>query len=261
MKRTIIISFCICAVSLAQTCWAKTKQPENISHIRPEAIKSLADNNLKQAASVLREQQPSDKSIYLLREINTIVMHNSYDYRPKRYDSYEFYKSVGIAYHNLFLFLKTKGIFQKEFQKKARKFYKRSRRFAGPLDKPEVNILMAALWAARKKAKHQHKAERLINKVDLSKLKYDYQIQECLAAYYAAQRNVAKTIKALRKAYPGRTKTLLQWIYVGDDFYFIKADPRFKALLNEWNYEKEQKQIILSLPQKTKPGFTLRHRL
>ncbi|MFH1873744.1 MAG: hypothetical protein ABH859_00960 [Pseudomonadota bacterium] len=252
MKTKIVICLFILFISSSQITFADSEL-----FVNPKVIDLLAKEELKKAATALRNQQPSDKSIYLLREINNIVLHDAHGYQPDRHDSYGFYKGLGTAYHNLFLFLKTKSIFQEEFTKKALKYYKRSRSFAGPLDKQEIDILIAALLAAQDQEKELTKAKNIIKKINLKKMKFDYQIQECLAAYYAAQKNIELTIKALRRAYLGRSKTVLYWIAVGDDFYAIEADPRFQALLKEWALDKEQNNIHLSQQPKAKPRLSI----
>ncbi|MBI2092502.1 MAG: hypothetical protein HYT75_05890, partial [Deltaproteobacteria bacterium] len=100
---------------------------ENIPLALPtpdEAIKALSASDLDEAIRVLRPEPPSSRSLYLLREIQRIVLYNKNKKAPKL-DRHQFYQNIGVAYHNLFLFLKKHEITNENFYKMAIKFYKK----------------------------------------------------------------------------------------------------------------------------------------
>lgn len=218
--------------------------------ISPEVVEALAKGNLNEAAIELRDLRTSAKSLYLLREVTRIVMHETSKKRPKHSDAHQYYQNLGIAYHNLFLFLKANGYTQEKFVKEVLKFYKKAKGYATPQHKQETDILMAALLSSNGDEK---KANELIGKIDMTKLGADFQTQEYLAAYYAAKGDPDDAIESLRAVYRERPDVVMTWLAVGDDFYLIKDDPRFAALLNEWHFEKSAKKLELKLPAPAAP--------
>jgi len=252
-RKTIFL--CICCVTafvvFSSTYAKETKKEETVSNlfVPKEAITELAKDDLEKASAILQTKSQSDKSIYLLRELSHILLYKRANQPPSRADAYDFFKGIGVAYHNLYLFLKTQDIEQSDLFKQAIKYYKKSIRFASNLDKAEVYILMAAITESSGNSK---KANSYFKKVKLYPASLDLQIQECLAAYFAAKKDVQHTVESLKKVYKGRSKTILNWIVLGDDFYFIKDDIRFQNMLKELDFDKKTKNPDLLVPQRKK---------
>ena len=221
--------------------------------ISQDVIDALARGSLNEAAIELREQPTSAKSLYLLREVTRVAMHESSKKRPKRSDAHQYYQNLGVAYHNLHLFLKTNGIEQEDFAKEALKFYKKSKGYATPMHKPEADILSAALLTSMGE---EEKAASLMDKIDMAKLGVDFQTQEYLAAYYAAKGDAADAVISLKEAYRERPDVILTWLAVGDDFHMIEGDPQFVSLLNEWHFARSAKRLELRLPKPTVPKLS-----
>jgi len=257
----LILNFCLNFNSAFAKSKKRVKTPQKVEQteikkeepepkISSDVTQALARGNLNEAAIELREQRTSAKSLYLLREVTRIVMYQTSKGKPKRSDAHQFYQNLGIAYHNLFLFLKANGYTQEKFANEAIKFYKKSRGSATPMHKQETDILMAALLISNGE---DGKAEKIIKKVDMTKLGADFQTQEYLAAYYAAKGDAYDATEALKAAYRERPDVILTWLAVGDDFHIVKDDPRFVALLNEWNFKKSAKKLDFKLPPPTAP--------
>ncbi len=113
-----------------------------------EAVEALAKGNVDEATRMLRTESPSSRSLYLLAEMKRILDYEK-DKKPPKFERHEFYQNLGIAYHNLFLFLKRNGMTNKEFYKEALKFYKKAGKSRAYSEKYEAQLLTAALKAAR----------------------------------------------------------------------------------------------------------------
>ena len=124
------------------------QKEEPAVQISQNVIDALAKDDLNEAVIALRDQPASPKSLYLLREATRIVMYETSKKHPKRSDAHQFYQNLGIAYHNLYLFLKANGQDQPLFVKQALKFYKKSKGSATPMHKREVDAVTAALLAS-----------------------------------------------------------------------------------------------------------------
>ncbi len=237
-------------VKAAQVKQEQIKKEEPQKPISADVIDALARGNLNEAAIELREQPTTAKSLYLLREVTRIVMHETSKKHPKHSEAHQYYQNLGIAYHNLFLFLKANGITQEQFAENSVKFYKKAGGSATPQHKQETDLLMAAVFASNNEP---DKADKVMKKVDLTKLGADFQTQEYLAAYYAARGDQDDAMESLKAAYRERPDVIMTWLAVGDDFYIIKDDPRFVALLSDWHFAKSSKQLNLKLPPPAAP--------
>jgi len=218
--------------------------------ISQKTIDALVKGDLNEAVIELREQPTSPKSLYLLREVTRIVMHNSSKGRPRGSDPHQYYQNLGIAYHNLYLFLKANGYEQEDFAKNAIKFYNKAKSSATPMQKKELKVLMAALFVSNDEAK---KADGLMKKIDINDPNINFQMYEYLATYHAAKKDSKEAIEALKAAYRERPDVILTWLAVGDDFYLIKDNPDFVAVLNDWHIARTTKQLELSKPSPASP--------
>lgn len=224
------------------------KEPEG--KISQDVIDALARGSLNEAAIELRELPSSAKSLYLLREVTRVVMYENSKRRPKGTDPHQFFQNLGVSYHNLFLFMKANGIDQEDYFEEALKLYKKAKGPATPKHKIETDILMAALLTSHGDTE---KADKIMAKVDRSKLGADFQTEEYLAVYYAAKGDVESSIETLRLAHEERPDVIATWLAVGDDFYLIKDDPQYQALLKEWHLKRTSRQLELGLPKHTEP--------
>lgn len=185
--------------------------------ISDDVIIALSKNKVDKAARTLRMEPPSAKSLYLLREAQKIT-------RFKK-DKTVSYQNVGIAYHNLFLFLKRNNIINKTFYKAGIKYYKKSLN-------NETGLLIAALTASNGKIE---KAKKIFSKIAVSTLGESPQITEYKAAYFAAIGDVENAIENIRKAHKENPDQTAIWTAISDDFLTIENDPEFKKLLSTWN--------------------------
>lgn len=211
-------------------------------------IEALGNGDLDGAIIALREEKPSPKTLYLTREVSRIT---SFDANPKpeKKDAHKIYQNVAIAYHNLYLFLKTEDIEQDDFFKEALKYYDRARTSSKPSHRSDGLLLKAAIIASNGGIK---KAEKIFSKVNTSKFKDDFESMEYMAAYYAATGDVDKALSALEDAYRLNPESTLTWLVVGDDFYAIKDDPLFQKFLIQWKAAEAEKKLALTIPKEMK---------
>lgn len=233
----------------------KQEQKEEVKNeadakISADVVDALARGSLNEAAIELRELPSSAKSLYLLREVTRIVMYDNSKKRPKGTDPHQFYQNLGVANHNVFLFLKANGVSNEDYCDNAVKFYKRSRGYATPQHKYETDILTAAVLLSKGET---DKAEKIMAKIDKSKLGADFQTEEYLATYYAAKGDSDSAIDALRAAHKERPDIITTWLAVGDDFHLIKNDPQFQAMLDDWHFARTSKRLELGLPKPAEP--------
>lgn len=201
-----------------------------VSRIPDEAIQALAKNDLEETIRVLRPESPSSKLLYLLSAAQDIVKHEKEKKAP-RLDRHQFYQNLGIAYHNLFLFLKRHRITNETFYKEAVKFYKKSGRSLAISEKYEADILKAAIMAS---SGETAKAQALFARVDTSIIADDYTGMEYLATYYAAIGDIDNTVESLKEAHKLSPERISLWIVIGDDFQTIEDEPKFKSLTASW---------------------------
>ena len=181
--------------------------------ISDDVIIALSKNKVDEAARTLRMEPPSAKSLYLLREAQKITK-----FKKNKTASY---KNIGIAYHNLFLFLKRNNIINKAFYKAGIKYYKKSSR-------NEARLLIAALTASNGEIE---KAKKIFSKIVVSTLGESSQIVEHKATYFAAIGDVENAIENIRKAHDENPDQTAIWTVISDDFLTIENDPEFKKLL------------------------------
>jgi hypothetical protein len=249
-SKTFSLFLILCFLSITSTALAKKskKAPKPVPvKISVDVVNALEKRNLEQAGSLLMKHPASNKTTYLLRQVTRILLHEGDDSKPTGGDSHQYYKNIAISYHNLFLFLKSRGIDQSEYYKKALKYYKKSKGSISPKEKQEIQILTAALYAANGDLK---KANKLFEKYDDEKYGPDLHLSLSIASYYAAVGNVEETILNLKKAHSESPETVMNWMAVGDDFYLIRDDPQFIRLLQEWQISKLNKEHLFSLPKR-----------
>lgn len=221
--------------------------PENV-------VEALASGDISNAIITMREARTTPKLLYLIREASRI-----YDYQSgikvEKSGAHKFYQNVAIAYHNLYLFLRTRDIEQKDFFDSAIERYKKAKSSGSTRHKQECDVLSAAIIAA---SGDVNSAKKIFSKVKTPALRDDFESMEYLASYYAAVGDTEGAIKALEEAYKKNPDTLLTWFSLGDDFVNISGKPEFKSLLVTWKAAEVAKRLSQNMPkeayQKTDTG-------
>lgn len=247
----LVIVVIACSIALAAAnAHAKRKAARPKSHAIPQiVIDSLAAGDINAAAIAMHDEPANPKLLYLMREVGRIAIFRM-NGRPSRSEAHSVYQNVANAYHNLYLFLKSKGIDQGEFLEEAHEFYKKARRTGTLFHKAECDVLEAALYASEGDVA---KAEKKFGKIDPDMMRGDFESMEYLAAYYAATGNVDYAINYLKAAHSVNPERAVAWLAVGDDFMNIEDNPRFEGLMKSWRAQRRGEEIVLSVPKSKSP--------
>lgn len=253
--KALVATAAIClALSSANVLAAgKGAAGEVQSQVSQSVVDALASGDLNGALIAMREEKNTPKLLYLMREAARVAALDMGP-KPRKALAHKVYQNVAIGYHNLYLFLKSRGIDQKDYLREARRYYHKARGAATVLHKEECDLLEAALLAASGGVK---KAQKIFSKVDETMMRGDFESMEYIAAYYAAMGDARSAIGALEGAYrlsPGATLT---WLAVGDDFDGIRDDPRFQALMVSWRAKEAERRLVLSVPKTPKPRLQI----
>lgn len=224
------------------------KRPPS-AEVSQSVIDALAKADLNGAILALREEKTTPKLLYLMREVAKTAGFETQK-KPDKTDAHEVYQNLAISYHNIYLFLKSKGVDQEKYFEEASRYYKKARRAGTKLHKAECDVLDAALIAA---GGDGEKARKQFSKVNLSMLRGDFESAEYLAAYYAAVGDVDEATASLEKAYKLNPGALLTWLAVGDDFHKIEEDPKFQGLMTSLKVREAEKKLTLTVPKGEKP--------
>lgn len=195
-----------------------------------EVVEAIAKGDIDGATRTLRTESPSSRSLYLLAEMKRILDYEK-DKKPPKFERHEFYQNLGIAYHNLFLFLKRNGMANKEFYKEAIKFYKKAGKSRAYSEKYEAQLLTAALKAANGEV---DEANKLFVGIDTSIIMDNYRGYSYLATFYAAVGNEKETIEALKQAYAMNPDKIKLWVAICDDFASMRHEPAFVKMVSDW---------------------------
>ena len=231
----------------------KAEVPVEQPEIPQEIVDALARNDVNGAIILMREERPNPKLMYLQREATRIASFGMSG-RPGRSEAHKFYQNAAISNHNLYLFLKARGIDQPDLFKEAMRLYGKARSAATPLHKAECDLLQAALLAS---SGEKEKAEKKYMKIDDDALRGDFESMEYLAVYHAAMGNIEGTLAALDAAHRLNPAATLTWIAVGDDFYEVASRPEFQALMMTWKAREASEKLTLSLPKGEKPRLQM----
>lgn len=253
-KTTVFIIIAYITTSIATFNLAEAKKKATVKDgVIALAVEALSNADLESAANLLQEKSNSKKASYLLREITKILIFENQKKPPAHFGAFERYQNIGIAYHNLLLYLRARDIDQPELAGKALSFYKRAKKFAPKMQRHEVDLLTAALLVMDDK---KEMAEKIVRRTNISWMDDDFQIQCNFATYYAAIGDVEKTVGSLQKAHEIKPKTVEGWLETADDFYLIKNDPEFKKGVKNLQTRKQEK-IKLLPPKPEKPKLKL----
>ncbi|HPQ81103.1 MAG TPA: hypothetical protein PLZ86_05200 [bacterium] len=228
---------------------APVKQPE----IPKAIVDAIASGDLNGAIILMRDEKPNPKLLYLTREAARLTNFRLAK-KPARSEAHKFYQNAAISNHNLYLFLKTKGIEQKDYLNRAMDLYAKARRYATVLHKAECDLLKATLLAA---SGETEKAKKKFRKIDDETLRGDFESMEYLAAYHSAMGDVDGAISALDAAYRLNPDATLTWLAVGDDFANVADDPKFQSLMITWKAREASEKLTLSLPRPEKPHLQM----
>lgn len=256
--RNVAVFFLVLLIFFASMpCDARAKKaiPQakveklDTQQISQSVVDALSSGDLNGAIIALREEKTTPKLLYLVREVTRAASAETQK-KPEKTDAHRVYQNFAISYHNIYLFLKARGIEQDKYFEEAVKYYKKARGAGTKLHKTDCDILSAALLASHG---DDEKAKKQFSKINLELTRGDFESTEYLAAYYAAIGDVDGATLALEKAYSLNPGALLTWLAVGDDFYKITADPAFQGLLVSWKVKDAEKKLTLSVPKGDKP--------
>lgn len=259
IMKTIIIKFfaalilfsCLFTSQISHASGAAA--PDAIGTVPQDVIDSLASGNIVEATILLREAKQNKKVLYLLKESSRLAAFKI-EGKPKGDNAYGVYKNVAIAYHNLYLFLKSNGIAQNKFYRDAIKYYGKAARQGSKLDAEDCTVLEAAIIAT---SGDEKKAIKKFGKVEGAILAGDFQSSEHLAVFYAAMGDIEGTIEALGDAYNADPDRTLGWIRTGDDFYNIMGNPIFASFLDSMKQRYKPDEVTLSVPPAREPRYQL----
>ena len=211
-------------------------------------IDELTDGDLNAVLLTLRDEVMTPKLLYLTREVSRIVNFKMSPKPPKE-EAHKVLQNVGVAYHNLYLFLKTREVEQESYAEEAHRYYKKARSAGTELHRTDCDILDAALLASEG---DREKAQKKFSQIDEGALRTDFESMEYLAAYYAAMGSAEGAVKALETAHRMNPDRTVAWLAIGDDFYPIKEEPEFSRILVEWKATAAQRNLRLSVPKVAK---------
>lgn len=225
-----------------------------VEEIPEPIIAALAKGDLKGALIIMHDEKPSLKLKQLINDATRAATFDT-SKKPDKSEAHKAYQNVGVSYHNLYLFLKRHNIEQKDYFKRAIKYYSKARSAATILHKSECDLLMAALYAS---AGDQKKAQKLFDKIDVSMMRGDLESMEYLAAYHAASGNIEEALNALEAAHNLNPDLITGWLLIGDDFAGIESDPRYTGLVDSWRKsQKDQNELTLSVPKSKEPSLEM----
>ena len=253
MIRRLILGIVIIASTVIPPSAVLAAGDSDRSGVPRRVIDLLAKGDLKKAIFEMRDAPTCAKTNYLMRNANRIVLLEMGE-KPSRSAIHMTYQNVAIAYHNLYLFLKTRGVTQEEFAKEADSYYKKARRKGTHMHRAECDVLRAALMAAGGKVE---KARRKFKRIDDMMLRADFASAEYLAVYHAAVGDLDEALASLEKAYALDPDRTLAWLDVSDDFEGLRDDPRFVAMRASWRAKSGKRDLVLSVPECAEPRLDM----
>lgn len=236
------------ALSASSSSPRNLPTPTTQAEVSSAVIENLARDNVSGAILAMRDDRDSPKLRYLNRQASRIVAYQL-DKEVAGAEAHQFYQNLGISYHNLYLFLKAKGIEQKKYFSEANRFYKKGRKAGTHLHQADCDMLRAALYAAAGK---QGQAKKMYGKIKEADMRGDFDSMEYLAAYHAAAGNIEGALAALDAAHRQNPAATLTWLAVGDDFDSIADQPQFKSLMIAWKAEEASKKLKKTMPKEPK---------
>lgn len=190
----------------------------------------LAHGDLLAAYQRLQMAPDSLRNRHLMGEIQRVAQH-SRGLAKVSDDPGKYYRDLGVAYHNLLLFLQGEAMWNKDFYRKAHRAYaKAARRGATAMARAEIELLRAAIDMSAGRQKRG--LRRFTKRVDPQQLEGRFAGLAALAGYHAAAGSTDDAIAALQGARTLDTKDQLgTWIAIGDDFTPIANTTAFRTFL------------------------------
>ncbi|MBN1282977.1 MAG: hypothetical protein JXA24_04305, partial [Proteobacteria bacterium] len=233
---------------------AGQRAPAAASPVVPQrAIDAIASHDLAAAVLALRDEPQSPRINYIIRAATSIAL-DEIGESPSRSEAHKHYQNLAVAYHNLFLFLKSHGTMDRGYFDKALKSYKKAKRAGTVLHKAECDLLSAALHASMGE---REKALKMFGKIDDILLRSDFESMEYLAAYHAAMGDAAGACEALAAAFRINPAGTVAWIEVGDDFHDIEDDPQYRSLVASMSSSRNADDITLCVPPAEGPKLEM----
>jgi len=199
-----------------------------------EVVESIREDDILGAIRGLRMEANSPRRQFILRELQRIDQFETKASKATKKNHRNLF-NIGVAYHNLYLFLQANGTSSEAVYKDALKYYKRASKSKLPARKNNVMLMMAALYASKGDIK---KSDKAFEKIDFSAFEDEYQKSEGLALYYSARGDVANAIENLKQAHKLKPEQTTFWLAVSDDFVGISSDKEFQALLRKWKVKR-----------------------
>lgn len=215
--------------------------------LSPEVIEYFGKGDIVHAARGLMLEPASEKSLYLLREAQRIGEAEQGTASSKE-GAHQHYLSIGIANHNLYLFVKRHNVENVQYVRDALAAYAKARKAAPKAERPKIDILRSALFTSSGSGK---RAQKLFAKVKPDLAHADFRWATYTATYYAAQHDLPNTMRALRAAYAEDPHATKGWLRVTDDFVGFKEETALQDLFREWK--------VFALPATTVKKSTPRH--
>jgi tetratricopeptide (TPR) repeat protein len=251
-KRLAIVSVILLAILILPT-GAFAKSSAKDAAVPQKIVDLLAEGELKKAIFEMRELPPCPKKNYLMHSANRIVLFEM-EKKPSRSTAHEVYQNVAIAYHNLYLFLKARGITRDDYYDNADRYYSKGRRTGTHLHKADCDILRAALIAS---GGDVEKARKNFQKIDELMLRGDFESMGYIAVYYAAVGDHDEALHFLETAFSMDPKRTLKWLDVSDDFHELDDDPRFIAMKDSWRAKSKNRDLVLKVPGCEEPRLNM----
>lgn len=216
--------------------------------LAPDVLDALAKGDLVHATRGLLMEPASEKSLYLLRTAQ-LIGETAQGLKPGRAEAHRWYLNLGIAYHNLFMFLQRQERPNTSYLRHALAAYTKARRTSNaPTDRAEADCLTAALLAASGK---KAAAQRLA-KDRMENLPEDFRGGSYLVTYYAALGDAEQTASRLRKAYQQNPEAIRSWLRVTDDLAAVRTAPTMQSLLDELGIFAPVKRVSIPIVRPTK---------
>ena len=207
--------------------------------IPQEVATLLSKNDIEGAIRILRIEPPSLRTLNLLREAQRIEAYKK-DKKVTKIEPHKFYQNLGIAYHNLYLYLKRNGLENPELVKSAIKFYKKAGKSLAISEQTESKLLEASILAV---SGNSNESDKIFSGLDITTIEEKDTGRAYLAGYYAATGDAAKVIEELNAAYDIGGEHISMWVRISDDFFMLENDDNFHAMLNDWTKRDKQAKL------------------
>jgi tetratricopeptide (TPR) repeat protein len=253
MKTKLILVSVILLVIAIAPAGVSAKAKARGSVVPQKIVDLLAEGDLKKAIFEMRELRACRKINHLMRSANRIVIFEM-EKKPSRSTAHEVYQNVAIAYHNLYLFLRARGIVMQDYFDNADRYYKKGRRAGTHLHKADCDILRAALMASGGDVEG---ARKKFGKIDEMMMRGDFESMGYIAVYHAAVGDHDEALRFLDMAFALDPKRAVEWLDVSDDFHDLDDDPRFIAMKDSWKAKSKKRDLVLRVPECDEPRLDM----